>query len=50
MKKKLLIKPEKSQHNVVKPLCNSNTTGGLLGNGGCCLINWGTGDETDVLL
>jgi hypothetical protein len=43
MKKKQLVKSEKPQDNVAKPLCNSN-------GGSCWFVNWGTGEETDVLL
>lgn len=43
MKKKQLVKSQKPIDNVVKPLCSSYGGTG-------CTGNFGTGEETDILL
>ncbi len=43
MKKKQLVKSEKPADNVAKPLCGSYK-------GSSCTGNFGTGEETDILL
>ena len=42
MKKKQLVKSDKTKENVVKPLCGSYK-------GSACTGNWGVGEESDIL-